>query len=124
MVGSWELKRPGPSYTFRMVRHFKQRHPKDALFLIMGSDALKGFSKWKHSDQIRTWATLVVGQRPGAMMEKRQNQKDGSVIVLKGTFLAMSSTEIRKRMKSQQGDSSLMPPPVLAYIQKHQLYAR
>ena len=36
-VSDYEIKKPGPSYTYLTLRHFRQLYPNDKLFFIMGA---------------------------------------------------------------------------------------
>src|SRR4051812_9767249 len=42
-----EIKRSGPSYTVETLRSWRQEHPTDELFFLMGADSLADFMHWK-----------------------------------------------------------------------------
>src|SRR3954467_7566966 len=46
-LGTWELNRKGPSYTVTTLRTLRRAHPRWDLYLILGSDTYRGFSRWK-----------------------------------------------------------------------------
>ena len=58
-----ELEREGPSYT---VETLERLAGDDELFLILGSDALADFPRWKDPERIARLVTLLVADRPGA----------------------------------------------------------
>ena len=43
-----ELKRQGKSYTLDTVRAIARQHPKDHLYLLMGTDMFLAFQDWRH----------------------------------------------------------------------------
>ena len=47
----------------------------------------------------------------------------GLVLPLEVTQLAISSTDIRRRIRTGQSPRFLLPDPVIAYIRQQQLYA-
>ena len=47
-----EFKMPKPSYTVDTLTCLKEKHPEKEFSLIMGSDNLKSFHKWKNPKQI------------------------------------------------------------------------
>lgn len=110
-VGTWELRRRGPSYTVTTLADYKKAHPKHEIFLILGSDAYAGFGRWKNPAKIRALATLVVGFRPGTAIAR----KSGAV-VLKGRFPHVSSTAARA------GNLSGIPAAVRQFIKAKKLY--
>ncbi len=122
---AWELNRRGPSYTIDTIRDYKNRHPKDEIHWIMGSDSLKEFYCWKKPHQILTLAQLVVGRRPGAMKSfgpEILNFDIGRITLLKGTFPDISSTQIRRSLSKRGKAGSMIPPAVRRYILKNKLY--
>jgi len=60
-----EFKMPKPSYTIDTLAYLKERYPEKEFSLIMGSDNLKNFHKWKNSRQIIDNHRLYVYPRPG-----------------------------------------------------------
>lgn len=94
-IGSWELKKQGAAYSVDTLKDYAWNHPQHELFFVMGSDSWKTFSRWKNPDKIARMAKLVVGRRPGSTSIKIPKKYKSSVIILKGRFPAISSTQIR-----------------------------
>lgn len=92
-----EAKRNGPSYTIDTIRHFKRRFPQHEFFLIMGSDGLKTFKKWKKPREITREVELVVGRRPGPAQKLPKDIFGKKINYLKSAFPRLSSTELRKK---------------------------
>jgi nicotinate-nucleotide adenylyltransferase len=146
-----ELKRPGPSYTIDTVRYFRSDLPEHAiLYLIMGLDAFLEINTWKfYSDLLRLVPCIVVS-RPG--LGGRDDRSDQSILEnylisrissrytysmslsaynhpknkpvywLEVTPCDISSTEIRRRVKSGKSIRNLVPDPVATFIQEKGLY--
>lgn len=96
-VALWELRRPGPSYTIDTLTRYHRRHPSHEIVLVMGTDALGGFPRWRRARAIARIASVAVGRRPGAPMPRVPSFLSGRVTVLKGRFPAISSTQLRAR---------------------------
>ena len=91
-----EVGRRGPSYTVQTVRQFKKRFPKDDFFLIMGSDNLKTFKRWKSPQKIANNVEFIVGRRPGSTKKLPPDLFGKKIHYLKSRFPLISSSEIRK----------------------------
>lgn len=123
LPADWELKRRGPSYTVATLQRYKRKYPGHQIYLILGSDAFRGFSKWKDPEKILEICRLVVGKRKGIKMPPVQEFKKWDVARLKGVFPLISSTQIRTLVKNEDLRlTSLLPRKVMTYIQKNKLY--
>src|SRR6056300_1690445 len=47
-----EFDMPIPSYTAYTLKRLKEEHPKDEFVLILGTDNLQHFEKWKDHEEI------------------------------------------------------------------------
>ena len=66
IIWDFEVLRPGPSYTIDTLRMAKQwGAPRDKLYLLLGADSYAGLPGWKCAGEIRSFAQLCVGNRPG-----------------------------------------------------------
>ena len=121
-----ELDREPPSYTVDTLRRVSARFLRDELWLLMGTEALAGFGKWKEPDEILRLARIAafhrepfVGDRlhvpdvPG--MQKRLEVFDG------GSF-KISATDLRNDLGRGGTAAGRVPAPVAEYITKHRLY--
>ena len=63
-VSDIEFKLPQPSYTIHTLTHLKEKFPTREFSLILGSDNLINFHKWKNHDQILAHYPLIVYPRP------------------------------------------------------------
>ncbi|OGR84151.1 MAG: nicotinate (nicotinamide) nucleotide adenylyltransferase [Elusimicrobia bacterium RIFCSPHIGHO2_01_FULL_64_10] len=121
-VSRAELDRSGPSYTAGTVRAFRRKFPRARLHLIVGSDCLAGFPRWKDSGAILREARLVAGRRAGGR-KKVPALLAGRVEFLRSGMPRISSTRIRAGVR-RAGTGEAVPETVRRYILKHGLYRR
>ena len=60
-----EFKLTQPSYTVNTLAHLQEKFPQNTFVLIMGSDNLQSFHKWKNYEHILEHYELYVYPRPG-----------------------------------------------------------
>lgn len=128
-VSDYEISRPEVSYTVNTVRHIKGLYPADELYLIVGSDMLMSFHKWRNFEEIFSMCGLIAasreeGQSDLAELEKQAQflRKYGSVTVVRTDAFEVSSTEIRKKIKNSSDISCYLPKNVVQYIMENNLY--
>jgi nicotinate-nucleotide adenylyltransferase len=146
-----EIDRSGPSYTIDTVTHFADTVvPGATLFLVMGMDAFLEIHTWKRWLELFEQVQLVVVTRqlegqgdadtdrsimdesirtrlPGDYTydEKDSCWQDvhGACIhLLQILPVAVSSSQVRRRLKAGKAVADLVPPAVKAYIEKKELY--
>ena len=123
-----ELRREGPSYTYETVEQLRELYPQAELFLLVGSDMLESFHKWKETARILAQVTLVAFRRGGkgereilAEAADRLAAAGARVIVLDNPITELSSTDVR-RMLVFQCAKPLLTMEVHAYILENALY--
>ncbi len=127
-VSRLELERPGPSYTADTLEALRDDRPEVELFFLLGEDALMDLSNWARPQRILELARLAVARRadtsPEALeeAERRFPGLGERVIWLKMPAVAVSATEIRKRVRRGQPIGDLVPVTVEEYIRKQGLY--
>ncbi len=127
-VSRLELERPGPSYTADTLEALRDDRAEDELFFLLGEDALMDLSNWARPQRILELARLAVARRadtsPEALeeAERRFPRLGERVIWLKMPTVAVSATEIRKRVRRGQPIGDLVPVTVEEYIRKQGLY--
>jgi len=141
-----ELDRPGPSYTVPTLESLRREDPARPLALIVGADAFMGLPQWHRWRELFALAHLIVVARPGVTLDvarapelvpvwKRRHASDaralaatpsGSIVVQPVTAHDVSASAIRRALaRGADGLAEvrgLLPPPVLAYIERNQLY--
>ena len=121
-----ELDREPPSYTVDTLASIQARHPGDELWLLMGTDILAGFARWRRPEEILKIARIAafhrepfVGDRlvvpPVAELSDRLSIFDaGSVRI--------SATELRNDLAAGKSLGGRVPGPVAEYVTKQGLY--
>jgi nicotinate-nucleotide adenylyltransferase len=146
-----EIQRKGRSYTIDTVDHFKARiTPGATLFLIMGMDAFLEIHTWKNYRRLLDSVQPVVVSRPmdgGVQVSDDVSRMDGyirsrlsedyryvdeppcwqrageiRVHLLPIQPMAISSSQIRQRVRTGKEIVDLVPPTVNAYIEQKELY--
>lgn len=110
-----ETRRPGPTYTADTLAEFAAEGIERP-FLLLGADALADLPHWHEPERIRDLSRIVVAPRPGDDLE------DCPYPVLDMPRLAISSTDIRARVRAGRSIRYLVPDPVETYIEEHRLY--
>jgi nicotinate-nucleotide adenylyltransferase len=136
-----ELTRPGPSYTVDTLALLRERHPREALWFIVGADALAQLEQWREPERLFALANFAAARRPGspgglaellpARLAQAFRRRDArSWLHASGNELRelpfppldVSATEIRARAARGEDLGGSVAPRVAAYIALHRLY--
>ncbi|MDO4912421.1 MAG: nicotinate-nucleotide adenylyltransferase [Lactobacillus sp.] len=112
-----ELYRGGVSYTIDTLRYLKEKAPQNTYYLIMGSDQVNSFHKWKEPEEIAKLCQLVGIRRPGY-----EQKPEFPMIWVDAPDISLSSTKIRQAVKLGMSVRYLVPDAVLRYIEEKGLY--
>jgi nicotinate-nucleotide adenylyltransferase len=139
-VDDREVRREGRSFMADTLAEIRAEAGQTPVLLIIGQDAANELDSWHDWRSLFDLAHLVIMRRPGARpswqgeLRGRMEQclaeqagelhstPSGSVLPLQITQLAISSTDIRERMRAGLSARFLMPDSVIDYIEQHQLY--
>jgi len=120
-ISDLDIKRPGPTYTVDTLLDLKTEYPDADLYFITGADAISQILTWKNVEKIWGLAQFVGVSRPGHTLEV-PNSPHGAVSLLEIPALAISSTDIRGRVKAGKPIDYLLPDSVIDYIETNNLY--
>lgn len=124
-VSDIEIARGGPSYAIDTLSELQAARPGD-YWLILGTDALKGFMDWKSPERILQKARLAVAIRPPQKKEDVLAQTPEAIVAsvdwLEMPPTDISSTDIRLRIEERRPSSHLLDPRVMSYIEENSLY--
>jgi nicotinate-nucleotide adenylyltransferase len=128
-ISSIDIDRSGPSYTADTLEILAERFPSARIFFLMGEDSLRDLPTWHHPERILRVAELAVAGRPGVEtdLESLDLQVPGvgqRVQVVPTEEVAISSSDIRRRVRENQSIRGLVPALVEAYIRDHGLYVQ
>lgn len=131
-VSRMEIDRGGVSYTVDTLRQLSSEMPDAELFFITGADAVWEILTWKESDEAIKLCTFIAATRPGYDLSKFEElhafspEKGRSVgprlATIQITALAISSTDVRRRLAQDLPIWYLLPEGVVQYIAKRGLY--
>jgi nicotinate-nucleotide adenylyltransferase len=101
------------------------------IWLLLGADSLEELPTWREPEEIVRLARLAVYPRPGWDVATAPAslapvpeawRAAGRLVLLDGPRLALSSTEIRERVRRGRSLRFLVPEPVRSFIAAHGLY--
>jgi len=121
-ISEIETRRGGISFTIDTLKALREKYTGDKLFLLIGMDNLVEFHSWRMPDRILEMATLVVMTRPEVGGINPEILLDGRARVCAVPEIAISSSEIRTRVKEGRSIRYMVPPPLEAYIISNNLY--
>lgn len=116
------------TYTIETLEHFRRQEPRARLFLILGNDSFVRLDTWREWRRILQLAELAVLERAGdegrePSPELRAALADARVHRVANAPVTVSSTGLRRRIATHSDDlSQLVPPLVLDYVRKYDLY--
>jgi len=119
-IDEQEIQRGGVSYTIDTLRDYARRFPGAELFYLIGTDHVSRLKEWRHSDELARLAIFVVIPRPGESPAAFPAPFRGQT--LKGFPLAVSSPQIRARLKAGLPIEPLVPAAVAEAIRHNRLY--
>jgi nicotinate-nucleotide adenylyltransferase len=127
-VSDLELGREGLSYTVDTLQELTTQAPQTEFVLIVGGDIAAGLPRWREPERVLELATLAIAKRRGTA----RSSVDAALEALPGgeraRFFSMprigvSSTMLRRRVRTGQPIRYLVPDAVSDYIAEHRLYA-
>jgi len=120
LVDDGELARGGPSWTVDTVAELVPRYGITGRpGLVIGDDLAAGFASWKDAERLAGSVDLILARRS----LERHLAFAWPHRLLENTLIAISSSEIRRRVAAGRAVRFLVPESVAAYIGAHGLYA-
>lgn len=128
LVSRLEVDRPGVTYTVDTLQLLRNYYPSNVeLYFITGADAITDILRWRDADRIAMLAHLVGATRPGYDLERAraslaESGLDFQVHYLEVPALAISSSDLRRRVAGGQSIRYLTSDSVVGYVEKRGLY--
>jgi nicotinate-nucleotide adenylyltransferase len=107
-----ERELPTPSLTLATLEALAARYPHVQLRLLIGSDILAEAHAWHRFDRVSELAPPIVIQREGTP----------ELLPKQPALPAISSTEVRRRLRSGESAEGLVCARVADYARSHRLY--
>lgn len=116
-----EFRLPKPSYTVDTLVYLKDQRPNYHFKILMGSDNLENFHKWKNYETILEDYGIIVYPRPGFDPENVQVEKN--ITIAKGApLMEISSSFIRKAIKEGKDVRHFLPQKSWEYLEEMNFY--
>lgn len=128
-VSDLEINREGASYTIDTVLAMKEKYQEQELFFITGADAVLEILTWRNVVGLLEMCTFLAATRPGFKLESLgsklahlSREHLTKIKTLEVPALAISSTEIRRRVQQGRPIKYQLPEAVESYIYQNALY--
>lgn len=124
-ASGFEIELPKPNYTADSLLFMRNRWPEHRFDLIIGSDNLAVFHKWKDAEDILEHHRLLVYPRAGFQEHLAAtifHGHPGVRIVADAHLLPHSSTDVRTDLLGWHDVADRLDPAVLSYVRHHGLY--
>lgn len=126
-----ELDQDHKTYTIDTVKRLKEMYgDATEVFFITGADMMLDLPTWKKFEELVTLCKFIGSTRPGVDYTELSDQIDALVRDYKADItitqvpaLAISSTDIRRRIKYNLSIRYLLPKATEDYIHEHKLYS-
>lgn len=125
-----EIDRPGYSYTLDTMLALREVYGADSeLFFITGADVMRDITTWHRSEALLSLCHFVAASRPGytlrdymAQTDLERFRRNGHIHLIEVPAMAISSTDLRRRVRMREPIRYLVPEAVENYIHEQELY--
>ena len=119
-IDAQEIQRGGISYTVDTLRNCAQQFSGAELFYLIGADNVPKLNEWRAPTELARLAEFVAIPRPGGATPIFPPPFRGRL--LRGFPFAVSSSEIRARVKAGLPVENLVPAAVAEAIHSAKIY--
>jgi nicotinate-nucleotide adenylyltransferase len=129
-VSRLEVDKNELTYTIDTVKELQGLYGEDTdIYFITGADAVLELLTWYKIEELLTLCTFIAVTRPGfdrRILEQKigeiSSKYNGEILFIEVPLLAISSTDIRERIRSGKPIKYLLPEAAEEYIGRHGLY--
>jgi nicotinate-nucleotide adenylyltransferase len=121
-VSDIEFNLPTPSYTIHTLTHLSEKYQGREFLLVLGSDNLVHFHKWKNYDLILKNYRLLVYPRPDTPDDVYEMYP--SVTKINAPQMDISSRFIREGIRAGKDMRFFLPPPAFKLIEEMNFYRK
>jgi len=114
-----EFIMPVPSYTIDTLVWLSEKFPSNEFSIIMGSDGLYLFPKWKNSAEIQKNYKRYVYPRPGNMVDISTQE---NLELVNAPLIEISSSFIRQSIQEGKDVRHFLPPDAWKYLDEMNFY--
>jgi nicotinate-nucleotide adenylyltransferase len=112
-----EFQMPQPSYTTDTLKTLSEKYPLHEFVIIMGSDGLATFDKWKNYEQIVKKYHRFIYPRPFNTDSNSSDQLN-CTFFNDAPMIDISSSKIRKALKDGKDAGIYVPDKVFQFIRE------
>ncbi len=122
-VSNIEFNLPKPNYTIDTLTYLQEKYPDHSFVILMGSDNLESFSKWKNHEMILENYGIIVYPRPGFVKSEILIHKN--ITIAEGVpLMEISSSFIRDAIKAGKDIRHFMPQKAWKYLDEMNFYRK
>ena len=129
----FELEREKTSFTIDTLLAFRQQYPDAVIDWIIGDDNVPALTEWKSWERLFDLSNFIVlsrePRRPevpvqlaARVVPPGERGCHGALAFAANETIKVSSTELRRRIASNEDTGDLLDPRVARYISAHGLY--
>jgi nicotinate-nucleotide adenylyltransferase len=117
-----EFKLPQPSYTIDTLTYLKEKYSEKKFAIVMGSDGLLTFHKWKNHKELIKLYPRYIYPRPGVDISKINDKEN--CIFIDAPLFEISSTLIRNGIREGKDMHHFLNERVYKYIRDMHFYEK
>lgn len=118
-INDVEFRMPRPSYTFDTLQHLKSENPERQFSIIMGTDNIEYFDKWKNFRELQEQEEFYIYPRLNTDDLALKNFKNYKLV--DAPLIEVSSSFIRKSLHEGKDVRFLLSDPVYYYLMEQKL---
>ncbi len=125
-----EVRREGNTYTYETIEELKRLYPDIEFYFIFGADCLYKIEHWKEPERIFSVCDIIAAVREDFDVSQMQDKIDelcvrfdARIHFLSFREIAISSTDIRERVRLGKSIRYLVPDAVMCYIEEKGFYS-
>jgi nicotinate-nucleotide adenylyltransferase len=115
-----EMHLPTPSYTVVTLAALAEKYPEREFCLVMGSDNLEGFHRWRNYEYILQNYHIYVYPRPGSECCPLRDHRN--VTMTDVPMMDISSSFIRRQIAAGKDVRYMLTEPVYKYLTEMHFY--
>lgn len=119
-IDDQEVRRGGVSYTIHTAKAYRRRYPAAIHYYLIGADHVRLLPKWRDADELSQLLEFIVIPRPDE--PPIDPPPPFRTIPLKGVPVGISSSDIRRRVRSGLTVEPFLPAAVAEAIRDDHLY--
>lgn len=113
-IESYELVGSEPTETFRTNQYLEDQHPDRRFTWVFGSDSVNTMRQWRRGAWLLEHMDMIIIERPGFELTETPTRHR----VLQLGEMAMSSSDVRRRIIEGSDIQSLVPAPVIGVLRQ------